>query len=367
MDIFCTGESGVICNAMCHAIFDSKKYSNMNVLNTNYFNTMDFFRDEKEFETAKSIFKLKKHQSFKVRKPEIDITDTDLLQSNLMKKVWEQTDVIIHSAAAVGTDFVANDPEQSIKTNVNGTFNIVEICNKYNIKLVYFSTTAIFDPKDYSKDKLMTEDTKIDPQTLYGITKNTGESIVKQLCKTDKIIVRPVFGFSGYPDDLHSALTKLIYRILLPEDMSVKYNKLNILLDPIIKKSYTRVENIAEVVLQIVNSTNCWNQVFNIGTSARYDWNEMINMITNVLSSRNFSGIFDTDNVYDLVDKRVEERITFEPKKDYLHYHTIDNSKLNKFGIHTFDNDNNKNFLENGIEQTIYSVIKNINTVPYWL
>lgn len=337
--VFITGESGTIPMAMQRLA----KANGLEVINTQF---------EDNFLTNQ-----KTHQSFKVRKPEIDFLNRDFLLN--YKDLWEQVDLIIHSGAYVGTDFCSSEPEMAIKTNVQGTMNIVDICNKYSISLVYFSTTAIFDPSDYSKLRPMTETTRINPQTLYGITKYTGELIVQRLCKTKSLVVRPVFGFGDYPEDLHSALTKIIYVIY--RNLKGKETNLTVLLDKNIEKSYTRVENIAATVLHFINDDINDINLINVGEhhNTALNWHYMLELIVAQFCKRNLCS-------QDEVRAIFMKQITFVPGKDYLHYHNLNNHKLEKFG---YDLVSLKDYisLENGISLTLDSVIKNIEQEPYWL
>lgn len=333
MKIFITGESGTIPIAMQRLLIDSK--SDIEVVN-------------RQIPDVR-LEGLKNHRSFHIRQPEIDFTNERILSE--CHHILKDVSIIVHSGAYVGTDYCANNPNDAIEANVAGTRNIVEICNKYGISLIYFSTTAIFDPKDYGKDKPITEKTRIDPQTLYGITKYAGEMIVKKLCKTPYTILRPVFGFGDYPDDLHSALTKIIY-IVIRNDIFNQSRKLDILLDKDIPKSYTRVENIAKVALQIVNAGLLGYEREEINVGIQYQsakiWQDLFQIIESCKNSGrpNF------------------RHIIFHPKEDYLHYHNINDHKL-------FDlcSSSVEQFitLEKGIQMTVDSVMNNINIEPYWL
>ena len=128
-NIFITGESGTIPLALQRLVSKNRKF--------------DICNSQLEDPYRLDIFK--EHQSFSVRKPEIDFLDRDLIFSTL-SEFWEEIDIIIHSGAYVGTDYCLEKPQNAIQANVEGTNNIVELCNEYNIKLVYFSTTAIYDP-----------------------------------------------------------------------------------------------------------------------------------------------------------------------------------------------------------------------------
>lgn len=345
--LFITGESGTIPMALQRIVDNGSEFK---VINSQL---------EENFLTGS-----KTHQSFKVRKPEIDFLNRDYLLNYI--NLWKQVDLIIHSGAFVGTDYCGSNPALAIRTNVEGTQNIVEVCNKYNIPLIYLSTTAILDPLCYSNSNPMSETTSINPRTLYGITKYTGELIVKNTCKTSRIVLRPVFGFGNYPDDLHSALTKVIY--VLYRNVSGKDTNLTVLLDKLIPKSYTRVENIANCILNFARQfwsdrfTRIFNgcSVFNIGENfvKAKDWIQLIGIIGDAFETRNIES-------REQVRKMFNEKITFLSEEDYLHSHNMDDSKLQKLGLnfekHSYIT------ISQGISLTLDSVISNIKQEPYWL
>lgn len=340
--VFITGESGTIPMQMQRL---ASKFD-FEVINTQL---------EENFLTHQ-----KTHQSFKIRRPEINFLQREFLLG--FDELWNNVDLIIHSGAFVGTDYCNSDPSMAIKTNVGGTQNIVDICNKFDIPLVYLSTTAILDPKEYSFRKPMVEDTPINPQTIYGITKYTGELIVKNTCKTERVVLRPVFGFGNYPDDLHSALTKLIY-VMYKNFTQNTTNKLKILLDKNIPKSYTRVENIASCILSIAGRRLYRDEcsVFNIGEdySREKNWYQLFSIISFYFVKHGIC----TEMQF---NQKIDEWIEFDSTKDYLHYHNINNDRLRSIQ-EDFTIKDEYISIDQGITLTIDSVIKNIELEPYWL
>lgn len=351
-NIFVTGESGTIpMQIQCLA----QRYD-FKIINTQL---------EENSLTGK-----KRHQSFKVRKPELDFLDRDLLLKEF-DEMWKGVDLIIHSGAFVGTDFCGSDPIMAIRTNVEGTQNIVDVCNKYNIPLIYLSTTAILDPNSYGFAFPITEETSINPQTIYGISKYAGELIVQNTCKSKRIVLRPVFGFGNYPDDLHSALTKVIY-VIYRNIIGIE-TELTVLLNKEINKSYTRVENIANCILRFSDELLKSDQylyskspIYNIGenfkNSRNWDW------ILKVLENK-FSKKLNIEK--EKVKEIFNTKIKFISEKDYLHYHNIDDEELRKnnmaFESNKYDNISKYITLSQGIGMTIESVIENISQEPYWL
>ena len=83
--------------------------------------------------------------------------------------------ILIHCAAFISIGFSEKDPSKAIDTNVIGTCNVVQECARNYIKLVYISTTHVFDGK---KGKYTTDD-YINPLGNYAKTKAAGELVVR--------------------------------------------------------------------------------------------------------------------------------------------------------------------------------------------
>ncbi len=84
-------------------------------------------------------------------------------------------DIVIHCAAISNIDFCQTNKKTAESVNVFGTKNVVEGCKETNSKIVYLSTSFVFDGKQkYSENDLTS------PSTFYGHTKLKGEEIVKE-------------------------------------------------------------------------------------------------------------------------------------------------------------------------------------------
>ena len=109
--------------------------------------------------------------------------------------------------------------EESIDKNIIGTCNVVKICKKYNIKLIYFSTNYVYPGKkgNYKeKDALL-------PFNNYAWSKLGGEcavqmyknSLILRLCITEKPFIHNVAFYDAlssfmFHEDLIPNFKKLI-------------------------------------------------------------------------------------------------------------------------------------------------------------
>jgi len=98
---------------------------------------------------------------------EVDITDRAALGPEL-----KGADAVIHLAALVGYPLCKKMPRRAVEVNVDGTRNVLDLMPA-DAKLVYGSTGS-----NYGEVMgICTEDTPLNPLSLYGETKTTAEQM----------------------------------------------------------------------------------------------------------------------------------------------------------------------------------------------
>ena len=104
----------------------------------------------------------------------------------IIKKV--NPDVVFHTAALTNVDTCEDNKELANSINVNGTANIIKACKNTKSKVVFISSSFVFNGK---REKYF-EDDHICPNTHYGQTKAKAEELVKnsglsyQILRTDQ-------------------------------------------------------------------------------------------------------------------------------------------------------------------------------------
>ena len=87
---------------------------------------------------------------------------------------------VIHLAACLSVGESQKKPKKYYLNNVLGTKNIVQCCKKNKVKnLIFSSTCAVY--KD--KLKLVNENSKVQPKSIYGKTKFSSEKLIKTTFK----------------------------------------------------------------------------------------------------------------------------------------------------------------------------------------
>lgn len=121
--------------------------------------------------------------------PEAMYFNADICDKDSMEKIFRSSnpEVVIHTAGAANVDYCEKHPDEARRSNVTGTKIITELCKKYNSKIVFISTNAVFDGTHapYAEDSIPS------PVNSYGKMKLEAEEIVKD-GGLKHLIVRPI-------------------------------------------------------------------------------------------------------------------------------------------------------------------------------
>jgi nucleoside-diphosphate-sugar epimerase len=84
-------------------------------------------------------------------------------------------EIVFHLAAMVSRITCEKSPSMAISTNITGTMNIIQLCKRYNAKLINFSTSEVYG----NQNILLEEDIELKPNNIYGLTKRMCEELVE--------------------------------------------------------------------------------------------------------------------------------------------------------------------------------------------
>ncbi len=101
----------------------------------------------------------------------------DVLDKKALTKItWENNITQIYHLAAILSANAEKTPNLAWKINMDGLINVLEVAREQKINKVYWpSSIAVFGP-DTPKD-LAPQNTIMNPNTIYGITKVAGEKL----------------------------------------------------------------------------------------------------------------------------------------------------------------------------------------------
>jgi nucleoside-diphosphate-sugar epimerase len=109
-------------------------------------------------------------------------------------------DAVVHLGAIVGDPACALDTDLTIEVNLMGTRTIAEVAKGYGIsRFIFASTCSVYGAS--TDDKLLTEESPLNPVSLYAVTKLASERVLMDLASETFsptcLRFSTIFGLSG--------------------------------------------------------------------------------------------------------------------------------------------------------------------------
>lgn len=261
-----------------------------------------------------------------------DICDFDLV-FKICKN--EKIDVIVNFAAETHVDNSIKNPNNFIYTNINGTFTLLEVAKKLNIKLLHISTDEVYGSLN---NGFADENYPYQPNSPYSASKASSDLLVRSYVKTYGIeaIVTNCSNNFGPKQHTEKLIPTIITNAINKKPIPIYGDGKNIR-DWIYVKEHCRA-------LDIILHKGKWQEKYNIGADNLISNIEMANKICEILDDLSPSS------------KSYKEQITFvsdRPGHDFRY--AINSDKLKKLGWET------ENDFEDKLRETVLWYLKRLS------
>ena len=315
--IYITGAAGFI------GFHASKKFLDKG-FNVHGFDSINNYYDVNLKKSRLSI--LKKYKNFSFTKGLLE--NQKLLNQSVTKF---KPSIIVHLAAQAGVRYSIDDPDVYLNSNILGTFNVIKIANKIDVKhLIIGSSSSVYGA---NKKIPFQEIDKTDNQvSFYAATKKSTESLAHSYSSLWKLPITmlrffTVYGPFGRPDMAYYKFTK---KILEGKKIDI-YNKGKMYRD------YTYVDDIVDGIYKLINKIPVLNskkkfkndslspvapfRILNIGNTKKILLLDFINTLEkelNIKIKKKYLPMQKGDVHSTLSDSSLLKRITgYNPKTNY--------------------------------------------------
>ena len=264
-----------------------------------------------DFKDNSAIFYVNPKAEF-IRK---DITDPFLFQ--LLDEY--EIEGVYHLASQTSTEGSFMNPSRDILTNSYGTWLIANYCKNRKIKrLIYSSTSAVYG--DGCKE-IVDEETSIQPNSIYGVSKYGGELFIKQLFKNSQSKYT-IFRFANIygPGENFNYAGKGMIKIF----SSFIWKKKPIVVKGSLERfrDFLFVEDLVEALIKSYDCENAYNQVYVLSSGKKVLLGELIPQIIRASgNSQDYPVIIsdgtkgDTHGFHADISK-IKRDLNWEPKHD---------------------------------------------------
>lgn len=257
-----------------------------------------------------NLVHLKDHSNF--QEVECDVTDLPGLE-----KYFPGVDVIFHQAASKKT-ICLEDPRRDLDINAKGTFNILELALKHQIKkIVHASTGSVYGEAQYFPQDEMHP---LVPTSYYGVSKLAGEKYVKAfqlLYGLDTTILRyfHVYGPRQESSDV-GGVVSIFSRNMIQKD------PITIFGDGTQQRSFTYVKDVVKANILAAVDPDSTGAVYNCASGIKVTIKELADLIAALLKVKdlqiNYEDWMPGDiKVFDIDNSKIRQALGLEFVTDF--------------------------------------------------
>lgn len=223
----------------------------------------------------------------------MDSADGDIAAPETLAGCAEED--IAHVFHLAGRTFVPDswdDPQSFCRTNVLGTFNVLEFCRRKRVPLTYVSAYVYGHPDSLP----IGEDSAIRPSNPYALTKRLAEQACEFHADAHGLPVTTIRPFNVY--GIGQAAHFLIPSII---DQALDDGGEIVVKDLAPRRDYIYLDDLVRALLATLDRPQGY-RVYNIGSGASLNVQEVIDIVQDVAHSRKRIVCGDTVRANELMD-----------------------------------------------------------------
>ena len=242
-------------------------------------------------------------------KNKIEFVLGDIRDYDSVYDVVKKCSVVFHLAALIGIPYSYISPSAYLKTNVEGTLNILEASKNLKIKQVLItSTSEVYGTA--KKENLKENDTLVS-QSPYAASKISADQFALSYYRSFKLPIKIVRPFNTFgPRQSSRAVIPTIVSQIVKGNKKIKIGNLNTTRD------FLYVEDLCIAFEKIYKSKRLFGEIVNVGSNFEISIKDLISKISKIMKVN--------------IDISIDPK-RIRPKKSEVYRLKCNNKKLKKF------------------------------------
>ena len=205
----------------------------------------------------------------------IHLIECDISKPGQWQEQFKNIEYVFHLAAMADIIPSIEKPDDYFKSNVSGTFNVLEACRHYKVrKTIYSASSSCYGiPDDYPTK----ETAEIRPQSPYALTKHLGEQLTLHWCKVYGIQAVSLRFFNVYgPRSRTSGSYGAVFGVFLAQKLAGK--PFTVVGDGTQTRDFTFVKDVVDAIVA-ASECDVSGEIINIGSENTYSVNSLVELL----------------------------------------------------------------------------------------
>lgn len=212
-------------------------------------------------------------------KNKIEIVTGDIRDFDSVFETMQGCDTVFHLAALIGIPYSYVSPQAYIKTNIDGTYNVLQSARQLGVaKIMVTSTSETYGTAQYVP---IDENHPMVGQSPYSATKISADQLSISYFKSFDLPVKIVRPFNTYgPRQSARAIIPTIISQILNGQTSLKLGNMTPTRD------LTFVKDTAKGFYEIANADGLFGEITNIGMQEEITIGDLVQLITDIIGTQ---------------------------------------------------------------------------------
>ena len=237
-----------------------------------------------------------------------------VLKTSVVNELVHRCDVVFHLAAAVGVRLIVEEPVHTLVTNIQGTENVLEYCNRFGKRVLVASTSEVYgdrrEPEALSEDSRRLYGPTTARRWAYAESKALDEFLAlayHQERGLDCVIVR-LFNTVGPRQSGQ-------YGMVIPRFVAAALagRALEIHGDGTQTRCFCHVRDTIRALQGLMDARSISGEIFNVGSTERVTIQELADRVREVTGSQSDVSFVPYDEVY---GQGIEDMLHRQPSID---------------------------------------------------
>ena len=195
----------------------------------------------------------------------ITTKDGDIRNVDLVEKLTQEADLVLHMAAALGVNTILESPLESMSTNITGSEVVLNAAAKFNKRIIIASTSEIYgknpkQPLSEGDDRVVGAPQKI--RWTYSDAKAIEEAMATALHAQSKLPVTTVRLFNTVGPRQTGRYGMVVPRFV---QAALKNEALTIYGDGTQSRVFCHIDDAVQAIAAIAETESTIGEVFNVG------------------------------------------------------------------------------------------------------
>ena len=216
----------------------------------------------------------------------VKIVDGDIRNIELVESLTQDSDLVLHMAAALGVNTILESPLESMSTNITGSEVVLLAAAKFNKRIIIASTSEIYgknpkQPLSETDDRVVGAPQKI--RWTYSDAKAIEEAMAFALHQEKKLAVTTVRLFNTVGPRQTGRYGMVVPRFV---QAALKNEPVTIYGDGTQSRVFCHVADAVKAIATIANTSSTIGDVYNVGGTGEVTIKELAEKVIAVTGSK---------------------------------------------------------------------------------